>query len=142
MWMSQQLPSWAMIKCRKIPNSDLESHICPPPGKEPPSRSRTAKAFVCNSARRKKGLIYFQNWSKFFFFLDILLCKKNKFSLVFLFPAFLSAGHQLNVNLAFLQQHTVSAKNVHAIKHSDYFHWIDIILMSLLLVEQALHHFS
>lgn len=130
-----------MMKCRKIPNSDLESHVCSPPGKEPPSSSRTATAFVCNSARRKKGFIYFQNWSKINFFLHSAL-QKNQYSLVFLFPAFLPAGHQFNINFAFLQQHAVWAKNVHAIKHSDYFHWIDIILMSLLLVEQALHHFS
>lgn len=38
--------------------------------------------------------------------------------------------------------HIVEARNVHAMKHSDYFHRIDIVLMSCLLVEQALYHFS
>lgn len=94
-----------MMKCRKIPNSDLESHICPPPGKEPPCSSRTATALVCSSARRKKGLIYFQNRSKINFF-DILLWGKKKKSVfsgifIFCFPSFWSpAQYKLNFTAA------------------------------------------
>ena len=60
------LLGWAVMKHGKIPNSSLEIRFYPPPGKEPPSSSRTATAFVRNSARRRKASHLFpeyRHWS-------------------------------------------------------------------------------
>lgn len=114
MWVSGWLLGWAMMKRRKIPNSNLEIHFCPPPGREPPSSFRTAIAFVHNSARKKKSLSFISKIPSLVnddldIFLDILLCKKISFLWYFyLFPALLHTGHQFGINLAFLQQQTYS----------------------------------